>query len=55
MPNDQDWFVEGDFNYVRYSENKNTKGGNAHDMFAFNELINSLALVKIPLRGIMLT
>ena len=43
MPNDLDWFVDGDSNYVRYPENKNREGDNAHDMFTFNEAINSLA------------
>ena len=51
MPIDTKWMIMGDFNYIRYPHNRNIQGGNTSDMLQFNEAINSLGLVEIPLKG----
>jgi hypothetical protein len=51
MPDDMQWIIMGDFNYIRYPSNRSRSGGNFSDMIKFNEAINSLALVEIPLKG----
>jgi len=39
----------GDFNLARFANDKNTTTFNAFEAGRFNDLINSLALVEIPL------
>ena len=51
IPDDQNWLIVGDFNYIRYPINRNREGGNVNDMLAFNEAISALALVEIPIKG----
>lgn len=51
MPDDSNWLVLGDFNYIRYPSNRNRAGGNLNDMLIFNEAISSLGLLEIPLKG----
>ena len=51
IPDDQNWLIVGDFNYIRYTINRNREGGNVNDMLAFNEAISALALVEIPIKG----
>lgn len=51
MPDDTKWMIMGDFNYIRYPNNRSRSGGNFSDMMKFNDAINSLALVEIPLKG----
>ncbi|XP_073358055.1 uncharacterized protein [Aegilops tauschii subsp. strangulata] len=51
MPDDMQWIIMGDFNYIRYPSNMSRSGGNFSDMLRFNEAINALALVEIPLKG----
>ena len=51
MPDDFDWLVVGDFNLIREPSNRNKPGGNHNDMFRFNEAINKLSLVEIPLKS----
>lgn len=51
MPDDCNWLVLGDFNYIRYPSNRNREGGNINDMMVFNETISSLGLLEIPLKG----
>lgn len=36
----------GDFNYVRYPENRNRARGNINDVMKFNEAISTLGLVE---------
>lgn len=50
MPDDVDWLVLGDFNYIRYPDNRNKEGGSFSDMNDFNAAISALALVEIPLK-----
>lgn len=51
MHDDTDWLVLGDFICTRYPHNRSREGGNTNDMMLFNEEINNLALVEIPLKG----
>ena len=51
MPAYANWIIMGDFNYVRFSSDRNREGGNFIDMLHINEAINALALVEIPLKG----
>ena len=46
-----DFPLKFDFNYVRYPHNRNIKGANRNDMFAFNEAISSLAIAEISSKG----
>jgi hypothetical protein len=41
----------GDFNFIRYQENRNNDGGDTNDMFLFNEIIGHLGLLELPLKG----
>lgn len=45
----------GDFNYIRYPHNRNIGQGDTQNMSKFNEAINALGLVDIPLKGRKLT
>ena len=45
------WCVGGDFNVVRFPEEKGGKRGCSSAMKAFNEVINELQLVDLPLLG----
>lgn len=51
MPNDVNWLVLGDYNYIRYPENRNIPGGNTQDMMHLNITISALGLIEIPLKG----
>uniref|UniRef100_A0A453JE43 Endonuclease/exonuclease/phosphatase domain-containing protein n=1 Tax=Aegilops tauschii subsp. strangulata TaxID=200361 RepID=A0A453JE43_AEGTS len=51
MTDSTDWLVVGDFNFMRYSDNRNRAGGNVQDMLSFNDAIRAQALVEIPLKG----
>lgn len=41
----------GDFNLIRRPEDRNREGADPNEMFAFNEAINKLGLVELPLYG----
>lgn len=51
MEDDTNWLVLGGFNYIRYPQSRNSEGANIQDMLLFNEAINQLALLEIPLKG----
>lgn len=51
MPDDVDWLVLGDFNYIRYPENRNREGGSIYDTNNFNLAISELDMVEISLKG----
>jgi hypothetical protein len=48
-PNDLDWLIVEDFNYVRYLENRNRARREVQDMLKFNEAISNLGIVEIYL------
>jgi hypothetical protein len=51
MPNDTDWLIMGDFNFIRNPNDRNKPGGNITEMLQFNEAISNLGLVEIPFKG----
>jgi hypothetical protein len=51
MPNDTDWLIMGDFNFIRNPHDRNKPGGNIFEMLQFNEAISNLGLVEIPFKG----
>jgi hypothetical protein len=55
MPDDTDWIVLGDFNFIRGPEDRNKPRGDINDMLLFNHAINRLGLIELPLKGIKFT
>lgn len=51
MPNDVDWIVMGDFNFIRSPSDRNKPRGDVNQMLLFNEAISNLGLVELPLKG----
>jgi exonuclease III len=51
MPEDVDWLVLGDFNFMRKPSDRNKPGGDVNEMLLFNEAISNLGLVELPLKG----
>jgi hypothetical protein len=41
----------GDFNFIKYAENRNKLGADMNDIFLFNDIINHLGLLELPLKG----
>ena len=42
IPDDANWLLLGDFNFLRSMDNRNKPGGDINDMFIFNEVIGHL-------------
>ena len=40
IPDDEDWLLLGDFNFIRSPNNRNKPGGNINDMLKFNDFIH---------------
>jgi hypothetical protein len=51
IPDDSLWLLTGDFNFYRYSDNRNRDGANLNDMAIFNEIISYLGLIELPIKG----
>jgi hypothetical protein len=51
IPDDTYWLMVGDFNFYRYSDNRNRSGANIIDMSTFNEVISYLGLIELPIKG----
>jgi hypothetical protein len=51
MPNNIDWLIMGDFNFIRNPNDRNKPGGNITEMLQFNEAICNSGLVEIPFKG----
>jgi hypothetical protein len=51
MPDDTDWLIMGDFNFIRNPNDRNKPGGNITEMLQFNEAISNLGLIEIPFKG----
>lgn len=45
------WLLIGDFNFYRSADNRNTPGGNFNDTMIFNDIISSLGLIELPIKG----
>lgn len=51
MPEEVDWLIVRDFNLLRKHEDRNRDGANLNEIFLFNEAINKLGLIELPLHG----
>jgi hypothetical protein len=51
MPDETDWIVLGDYNFIRGPADRNKPGGDINDMILFNDAINILGLIELPLEG----
>ena len=51
MPDDVDWIVMGDFNFIRSPEDRNRPSGDVNQMLPFDEAISNLGLIELPLKG----
>jgi hypothetical protein len=51
IPDDELWLFLGDFNFIRFPDNRNLPGGDVNDMFLFNEVIDQLGLLELPIKG----
>jgi endonuclease/exonuclease/phosphatase family metal-dependent hydrolase len=51
MSDDCDWLLIGDFNLIKNPSDRNMPGGNISEMLWFNEALNSLGVIEIPLHG----
>jgi hypothetical protein len=48
---DDHYLILGDFNFYRSCSNRNRLGGNTNDMLVFNDIIQHLGLIELPLKG----
>jgi hypothetical protein len=51
MPDNTDWIIMGDFNFIRKPSDRNKPGGDVNEMLLFNDVISNLGLVELPLKG----
>jgi hypothetical protein len=51
MPDNTDWIVMGDFNFIRKPSDRNKPGGDVNEMLLFHVAISNLGLVELPLKG----
>jgi hypothetical protein len=51
IPDDELWLFLGDFNFIRSPDNRNLPGGDINDIFLFNEVIDQLGLLELPIKG----
>ena len=51
IDDEANWMLVGDFNFYRSLSDRNKSGGNMNDLMIFNEVINNLGLLEIPLKG----
>jgi exonuclease III len=51
MPDNMDWLIMGDFNFIRKPSDRNKPGGDINGMLLFNEAISNLGLIELPLKG----
>lgn len=51
MPEFTEWLMVGDFNLIRRPEDRNREGGDAAEMYLFNEAIDTLGLIELLMHG----
>lgn len=51
IPNNDDWLLVGDYNFIRSTQNRNKPGRDSNDILLFNDIIRSHELIEIPLKG----
>ena len=55
IPNNENWLLVGDFNFIRALDNCNKPGRNISDMITFNDFIISQFLIELPVKGRLYT
>ncbi|KAJ1296036.1 hypothetical protein BS78_01G268200 [Paspalum vaginatum] len=45
------WLLLGDYDFYRLPDDRNKLGGSYNDMLIFNDAINSLGLIELPIQG----
>ena len=50
IQDNEDWLLMGDFNFYRYSDSRNRQGANLSDINIFNDIINHLGLIELPIK-----
>ena len=48
---EDNYLILGDFNFYRSPSNRNRPGGNLNDMLTFNDVIQHLGLIELPIKG----
>lgn len=51
IPFHENWLLVGDFNFMRFIDNRKKPRADMNDNFIFNEIISYLGLVELPLKG----
>jgi hypothetical protein len=51
IPTDENYMMVGDFNLIRFPQDRNRPGSNVNEMLLFNEAISQVGLLDIPLKG----
>jgi exonuclease III len=51
VPNETDWIIMGDFNFISQPSDRNKPHGDVNDMLIFNEAISNLGLIELPMKG----
>ena len=51
IPDDENWLIAGDFNFIRSPTNRNKPGGNVDDMLLFNDIVRAQHLTELPIKG----
>ena len=55
IPEKDNWLLLRDFNFFKYTTNRNMPGGDHNDMVIFNDIIGHLGLIELPIKGRKLT
>lgn len=51
IPDNVNWILMGDFNFIWSVQNGNKPGVNFNDIMIFNSIISHLGLIELPLKG----
>jgi exonuclease III len=51
VPDETDWIIMGDFNFISQPSDRNKPHGDVNDMLIFNEAIGNLGLIELPMKG----
>jgi hypothetical protein len=51
IPDNENWLLVGDFNFIRSVDNRNKPGADMNDTFIYNEIIIFLGRLELPLKG----
>jgi hypothetical protein len=51
IPDEEDWLLVGDFNFIRSPSNRNKPGGDVNHMLTFNNFIREQHLTELAIQG----